>query len=424
MARTRIICPTHDHVETLFASIASVQAQRDTDWELVVIGDGAPDRSREIVEGFGQRDPRISYVSHPKGERFGEVYRDPVIRNSDATYICHLGDDDLWHETHLESMIALLDQADWAVSGDLRITPAGAATWRFGNLAHPPFRAAAARTSGHILFGTLNGVAVRRSAYLALETGWEAAPVSSGSDVFMWLKYIRNRDMRLACSARATHVKFQAGGVRAAFSGADRLIEMQPTSLRINRPGYLESLHRGASVGGPLAKAFALTDLSQAQSLDDAFTLAGIRALDQDGMFGEALDGDMLPVALTHRQRDQARLAWALAAGPELAPGRFRAVVRGDRRDDGLLLHYLDMIAQANGQVALQSADALHTLCDAPFLALHARVRILIQTAAFEAAAATLSELERRWPAASARLPLREAIRRAQARHEGRSPVA
>ena len=133
MARTLILCPTHDHADTLFASIASVQAQRDADWQMVVIGDGAPERTADIVMAIGERDPRIRYRPHPKGERFGEAYRDAVIRESPAEFICHLGDDDLWSDRHLDTMTAMLAQADWAMQGELALSVDGAFTWRFAN---------------------------------------------------------------------------------------------------------------------------------------------------------------------------------------------------------------------------------------------------------------------------------------------------
>ena len=96
MADVLILCPTFDHAETLLASTASVRAQKFRDWDLVVIGDGAPERTAEIMAAIGLADRRIRYEQHPKSARFGEVYRDPVIRASRAEVVLQLGDDDLW----------------------------------------------------------------------------------------------------------------------------------------------------------------------------------------------------------------------------------------------------------------------------------------------------------------------------------------
>lgn len=82
MADVLILCPTFDHAETLFASTASVRAQTFRDWELVMIGDGAPDRTARIMAAISRVDPRIRYEPHPKSARFGELYRDSIIRAS------------------------------------------------------------------------------------------------------------------------------------------------------------------------------------------------------------------------------------------------------------------------------------------------------------------------------------------------------
>src|SRR5688572_17573763 len=111
MAKVLILCPTFDHVDTLFASIASVRAQAFTDWEMTVIGDGAPERSVQIVSALAADEPRIKSCWHPKSVRYGEIYRDQVIRGSTAEFVCHLSDDDIWTPAHLAQMIALLERA-------------------------------------------------------------------------------------------------------------------------------------------------------------------------------------------------------------------------------------------------------------------------------------------------------------------------
>src|SRR5262245_33361572 len=114
MAKVLILCPTFDHADALFASIASVRAQSFTEWQMTVIGDCAPERTRQSVGTMMAQDSRISARWHPKSVRYGEIYRDPVIRDSSAEFVCHLSDDDSWTPGHLSQMIALLEQAGWA----------------------------------------------------------------------------------------------------------------------------------------------------------------------------------------------------------------------------------------------------------------------------------------------------------------------
>jgi glycosyltransferase involved in cell wall biosynthesis len=122
MASILILCPTFDHAETLFASVASVWAQRFTEWELVVIGDGAPDRTVDSMEAICYPDRCIRYESHPKSERYGEIYRDRVIRESGAEVVLQVGDDDLWAPDHIDCMLDLMQGSDWANQAPLRVT--------------------------------------------------------------------------------------------------------------------------------------------------------------------------------------------------------------------------------------------------------------------------------------------------------------
>ena len=70
-----MLIPTHDHTETLRFSIAGALAQTVQDLEVFVIGDGAPDVTREVVAEFARKDSRVRYFENPKGRRFGELHR-------------------------------------------------------------------------------------------------------------------------------------------------------------------------------------------------------------------------------------------------------------------------------------------------------------------------------------------------------------
>ena len=183
MPKVLILCPTFDHTETLFASTASVRAQSFRDWELVVIGDGAPARTAEIMSALSRTDSRISYVAHTKSERFGEIYRDQVIRESTAEVVLQLGDDDLWVSDHVDCMLGLLRDAEWGNQAPLRVASDGAAEWWPINHGTPQIRSSIVR--GVPVSAGPNFVAYRREAYLRLPEGWTCAPPNGPSDAFM-----------------------------------------------------------------------------------------------------------------------------------------------------------------------------------------------------------------------------------------------
>ena len=54
-----LVMPTYNRRATLARAIASVLAQTDPDWELVVVDDGSTDGTESVVRGFGDRRIRF-----------------------------------------------------------------------------------------------------------------------------------------------------------------------------------------------------------------------------------------------------------------------------------------------------------------------------------------------------------------------------
>lgn len=60
-----ILLPVHNGAPFLAKSIASIQAQTETSWRLLVLDDGSTDRSAAIAKNFAARDSRIRLVRFP-----------------------------------------------------------------------------------------------------------------------------------------------------------------------------------------------------------------------------------------------------------------------------------------------------------------------------------------------------------------------
>lgn len=97
----------------LYDTVASVRAQTDADWRLVVIDDCYPD---ENVPAYFAAidDPRIEYVRNEANLGITENYRE-AIRRASTEHIVILGCDDLLHPNYLEVIrrtIAAVPEAD------------------------------------------------------------------------------------------------------------------------------------------------------------------------------------------------------------------------------------------------------------------------------------------------------------------------
>ncbi len=275
---------------------------------MVVIGDGAPARTEEIVAAIAAQDPRVSYQGFPKGPRLGEAYRDPIIRDAREEIICHLSDDDIWGQNHLASMVAMLSDADWVYQAPLILSPGGRAYWR---PAHPGARRALqAAREGRIVAEGLNNVAYRRAAYLRLPEGWAAAPDGHPSDWFMWQKFLSQEGLRVAASAQPQALKLASRlDTRAGRSPMARCAELGPWLARINAADTLTSLRRQAGVLDGIFVILGSLILDEAGPVEDVLAQAGMSIAPEDAPLEPATNETLLRVPMTQNQRHQVEAA-------------------------------------------------------------------------------------------------------------------
>ena len=329
MSSVLILCPTFDHVDTLFVSIASVRAQSYDDWKVVVIGYGAPDRTGEIVAHIAREDPRVRYQWFPKSERFGENHRHQAILDSDSEFICHLSDDDIWLPDHLENMTGMLASAQWATQAPLRVQPDGTADW------WPIHHGTAAIRHGvkdrKPPSAGINYVAYRRQAYLELPTGWTCAPWSEGtSDVYMWAKFFANPNLVVASSAKTSAIKFPSTAHgRKGRSPERRMAEITPWLARCAKPQFGRDLQKKASVLERLLQLFGRHDVGNAASVENALAICGITPVHEESAMNIAINDDRMMLPMTDAQLDEARLAWEIYR--DLQSGADPAVSRTER---------------------------------------------------------------------------------------------
>lgn len=123
--RFSVLLPTHNRAGLLRLAIASVLAQTEADFELLIAGDGCTDNTGDVVGEF--RDPRIRWFDLPKAPHFGYANRNLALRQAKGEYIAYVTDDDLIFPDHLSLLAATLEKsrAEWVYGRPLWLNDEG-----------------------------------------------------------------------------------------------------------------------------------------------------------------------------------------------------------------------------------------------------------------------------------------------------------
>jgi len=99
-----VIIPAFNAEKTIAETIASVQNQTFSDFEILVINDGSTDNTLEVIQTI--KDPRLHALSYENGGL--PVARNRGISHSRGDFIAFLDADDLWFPDKLELQLAAL----------------------------------------------------------------------------------------------------------------------------------------------------------------------------------------------------------------------------------------------------------------------------------------------------------------------------
>jgi glycosyltransferase involved in cell wall biosynthesis len=106
-----IITPMYKGAALVAATIESVLAQTEKDWEMIIVDDCSPDNGEgaAVVEKYSQKDNRIKLIRSPKN-RGSSGTRNLAMENAGRRYFAFLDSDDIWDKDYLEKMKKHIDE--------------------------------------------------------------------------------------------------------------------------------------------------------------------------------------------------------------------------------------------------------------------------------------------------------------------------
>lgn len=101
-----IITPAYKAEAIVGETIRSVQAQTHPHWEMLVVEDGSPDRTADVVAQFAAADPRIRLIRQANAGP--AMARQKALDHARGRHIAFLDADDLWLPSKLERQLAFM----------------------------------------------------------------------------------------------------------------------------------------------------------------------------------------------------------------------------------------------------------------------------------------------------------------------------
>lgn len=103
--RTSIIMPVYNTANTVIAALESVLAQTDPDFELLIMIDGSPDNSAQLIKDYLQKNPdaRVRVFNNPVNRGLSTM-RNQGLDEARGTWVTFPDSDDMLYPTFLERL--------------------------------------------------------------------------------------------------------------------------------------------------------------------------------------------------------------------------------------------------------------------------------------------------------------------------------
>ena len=112
MPEISVIIPVYKAEQYLARCVESILNQSYSDFELILVNDGSPDRSGEMCEQYAGQDSRIRVFHKENGGQATarNLAIDWVLRNSDSHWFAFIDSDDWVHKDYLEVLMELVNR--------------------------------------------------------------------------------------------------------------------------------------------------------------------------------------------------------------------------------------------------------------------------------------------------------------------------
>lgn len=109
-----IVTPAYKAAAFVGEAIRSVQAQDYQNWEMLIVDDGSPDNTAEVVVSFAEADPRVKLIQQKNSGP--AMARQRALTAAHGRYIAFLDADDYWLPGKLSHQLAFMRAHHAAVS--------------------------------------------------------------------------------------------------------------------------------------------------------------------------------------------------------------------------------------------------------------------------------------------------------------------
>lgn len=109
-----IVMASYNSARWIKETIACIQAQTYSDWELIITDDASTDNSAEIIQAEAQKDSRIHFYRFSENSGAGKA-RNNSLSYATGRFISYLDADDLWTEDKLEKQLKIMRERNIAM---------------------------------------------------------------------------------------------------------------------------------------------------------------------------------------------------------------------------------------------------------------------------------------------------------------------